>query len=113
MRSAAGSGARHAARRVTRWTSSPYAADGRRGSSGAKRAKRRNCPTARAIRKQRLQYMSGWPRWWMRLSLRKAKVSTPKPSTGPDDGRGGASIALLIIGYATARRPEAATEDRP
>src|SRR6266852_872731 len=45
----------------------------------------------------------------MRLSLRKAKVSTPKLSTGPDDGRGRASIAALIIRYATARRPEAAT----
>jgi len=49
----------------------------------------------------------------VRLSLRNAKVSTPKPSTGPDDGRGRASIALLVIRYATARRPEAATEDRP
>ena len=45
----------------------------------------------------------------MRLSLRKANVSTPKLSTGPGDGRGRASIAALIIRYATARRPEAAT----
>ena len=57
--------------------------------------------------------MSGWPRWWIRLSLRKAKVSSPKPSTGPDDGRGRASIAPLIIRYATAHRPEAATGGSP
>jgi hypothetical protein len=55
MRSASGSGARHAARRVIRRTSRAYAAEGSRGSSGTKRAKRWNWPTARAIRKQRLQ----------------------------------------------------------
>src|SRR5688572_18780104 len=38
----------------------------------------------------------------MRLSFRKAKVSTPKFSTGPDVGRGRASIAPSIIRYATA-----------
>ena len=100
---------------MTRWTRSAYAADDSRGSSGAKRAKRWNCPTARAIRKHRLQYMSGWPRWWMRLSLRNAKVSTPNPSDGPGRGRQGEhrgrfyrdSRARIRLCY--GRRPEAAT----
>ncbi|HEY7435760.1 MAG TPA: hypothetical protein VIE41_11515 [Methylomirabilota bacterium] len=49
-----GSGGRHAARRVTRWTTHAYSAGPRRGSSGANRARRWNWPTARAIKKQRL-----------------------------------------------------------
>src|SRR6266436_6358542 len=40
--------------------------------------------------------MSGLPRWWIRLSLRNAKVSTPNPRTGPGEG-GKASIAGSIL----------------
>jgi hypothetical protein len=88
MRSASGSGARHAARRVIRRTSRANAAEGSRGASGSKRAKQWAWPTARAIRKLILAF-GRWPR-----ALHRAVVAIALP------------LVLVVIFLMVAELPE-------